>query len=384
MSEMAVQKYLRSWGPGHPAWDPGARFCSWGQALDWSMKRHKNISYYRHPELPLWGFRYGVAPDWKDPVVRDARGVVLEENSWDVVARPFRKFFNVHEDPHGFRSFDWATAHAYDKVDGSLIILYSYESRWLVNTSGGFGHNKIWGEDFTWAEAFWHLSRAQRSRLNPALTYCFELWTPANSVVTRYDAPMVVLLGATWTYPGSEVDDEGLEYLAAELGVPVPSRYKVDSLEQARELVARKSRENPGYEGVILKDGAGSRWKLKSPEYLRLHKLWDNGNLLRPRALVPLVLSGEIDEVEGYFPDVRLYSEDVKRRVQAEYLAASQTWEAGRGIQEARDFALFVTASTRFYDVMFRARRSGREFPEVWRERHEDVAKLIVESWDAD
>lgn len=44
-----------------------------------------------------------------------------------VVCRPFDKFFNSKEAEHKLEPLDWATARAYEKVDGSLIKCYFYQ-----------------------------------------------------------------------------------------------------------------------------------------------------------------------------------------------------------------------------------------------------------------
>ena len=51
-----------------------------------------------------------------------------------VVARPFRKFFNIEERKHTpTEDFE-----IYEKVDGSLITVFNYNGEWVVSSRGSF------------------------------------------------------------------------------------------------------------------------------------------------------------------------------------------------------------------------------------------------------
>jgi tRNA splicing ligase len=66
------------------------------------------INVYRHPTLPLVGFKYNqIDSPRTHPVVRECRGIVLEDKTWKLVAKPFNRFFNVGEVPDEFAEFNW-------------------------------------------------------------------------------------------------------------------------------------------------------------------------------------------------------------------------------------------------------------------------------------
>ena len=68
--------------------------------------------------------------------VQDARGLILEKGTWNIMCLSFRKFFNNAEG-HAAR-IDWNTAHVLEKLDGSLIQLYWDWNKeiWFAATSG--------------------------------------------------------------------------------------------------------------------------------------------------------------------------------------------------------------------------------------------------------
>lgn len=60
-------------------------------------------------------------------IVQDARGTILDEDdNWRIVAFPFRKFFNFNES--NAAKLNWSGGvKVMEKLDGSLMILYSYK-----------------------------------------------------------------------------------------------------------------------------------------------------------------------------------------------------------------------------------------------------------------
>ena len=72
-------------------------------------------------------FKYGIEADFSDPLVREARGIIIDINEQIVVCRPFDKFFNFQE--QYATDIDWNTARVLEKIDGSLIKLYNYNGK---------------------------------------------------------------------------------------------------------------------------------------------------------------------------------------------------------------------------------------------------------------
>jgi RNA ligase len=89
-----------------------------------------------HPSLPLsiWNYtpnvQYGEL--WDD-VTLACRGLVTD-NRGNVVAQPFKKFFNLEENKHVATS----DFEVFDKMDGSCIILFYYNDEWIFATRGSF------------------------------------------------------------------------------------------------------------------------------------------------------------------------------------------------------------------------------------------------------
>ena len=71
---------------------------------------------------------YGMGADFSDPLVREARGIIIDTEKADVICWPFSKFGNWNE---GYAdNIDWENAVVQEKIDGSIIKLYFWENTW--------------------------------------------------------------------------------------------------------------------------------------------------------------------------------------------------------------------------------------------------------------
>src|SRR6185312_8924249 len=107
------------------------------------------IDFNQHKTYPnLYSLKYNmIESPMGERIVQECRGIVLDAaDNWNVVARPFDKFFNVGEG-HAAK-IDWNTAKVQEKLDGSLMIMYHYGDDWQVASSGtpdasGHAHGSI-------------------------------------------------------------------------------------------------------------------------------------------------------------------------------------------------------------------------------------------------
>jgi tRNA splicing ligase len=226
--DLHVQRYLRS-----------------GKTPE-DLKEDLGINFKRHPSLPLILFKYSqIDSPRHHELVRECRGIVLEEGTWKIVAKGFNRFFNVGEVDWEYRRFNWDDFEVRSKEDGSLILLYNYEGEWHVNTSGSFGLGELDSYGGTWRDLFWATAPFHVNDLkmfNPTQTLVFELCTPYNKVVRTYK-PTVYLLGIfdhVWQnegYPSMELSPHLVDDLAEGLGVPRPKSYKFSGQEEVRKFL---------------------------------------------------------------------------------------------------------------------------------------------------
>lgn len=293
-------------------------------------------------------------------VADDCRALVLRHGTWEVVARSFRRFYNLGERPG--ESLDWKTATAQDKLDGSLMVMFYTSNGWRVNTRGSFAEQPMTTGGPRWCDVFWKAFDAERLSIHDFSrdhAYSFELCTPWNTVVVYHEQPSIHLLAA-FDWDGNEMAEEDFP-----AGVRVPEIFSLDSPDAARLFV--ESRPGRTHEGVVVRDGTGKRVKVKSTHYLHYHRLKNNGHGFSVDNLVPLVLNGEAEEVAAVFPEAKTRIERLTRRVQEESERAMAVWERCRGLESQKDFALAIRDQTPLTGALFTARKTGVPLAEAIR-----------------
>ena len=102
------------------------------------LKEKLGIKLTYHPTDPLVILNYDQIESPKmDPIVQECRGLVIELHTWNVIARAFNRFFNAEEALDINKNFDWNRFDAFEKADGSLVLVYWYKE-WRINTRGSF------------------------------------------------------------------------------------------------------------------------------------------------------------------------------------------------------------------------------------------------------
>jgi RNA ligase len=212
-----------------------------------------------------------------NPITTMARGLILDVEDRAIVATPFPKFFN-HGEVAQAGSIPAEEFEVFDKLDGSLIIVFHHKNRWRTATKGSFQSDqakwalgqltgaaqRVYGSDpredgLKWPPA-----------LVPGTTYLFEAIYPENRIVINYPEKMVGLhLLAAYRENGEELSYTDLATVAGNLGWPVVMRLRFSNfaalLEQAQELPHSE-------EGWVVRFVSGYRLKIKGSAYTAIHR----------------------------------------------------------------------------------------------------------------
>lgn len=216
-----------------------------------------------HPSLDItiWNYtpkvQYGRL--W-DEITKQCRGLVTNSNG-DIVARPFQKFFNYEE--LSIEDIPNEYFNVYEKMDGSLGILFNYNDNWVFSSRGSFTSDQaIKGAQL--------LSKYNYKSLEKNNTYLFEIIYPENRIVLNYgDVEKLVLLGVIETKTGNELNiyNENYNLLGFELVLEYNGVINFDHL---------KTEISNSQEGFVIRFKNGMRMKIKGDEYVRLHKIITN------------------------------------------------------------------------------------------------------------
>lgn len=124
-----------------------------------------------HPELPLtiWNYSEKVQfEDLWDEVLLQCRGLVTDADG-NIVAKPLNKFFNIEQLESLNIEIPSEPFEVYEKLDGSLGVLFYYSDRWILTTRGSFTSDQaIYGMGII-------KNKYDLSSLNKTYTYLFEI-----------------------------------------------------------------------------------------------------------------------------------------------------------------------------------------------------------------
>lgn len=253
----------------------------------------------KHETEHFVGFKYSpetvYARNWTE-LALNARGVAFDKHTGEVIARPFKKFFNYSEFfdengnttgltelvPESFRPNLSGKFKVMNKVDGSLGISYfdKYDNKWKIKTGGSFDSDQaIWATN-------WLEQEVNTAKLDKTKTYCFEIVYKEDIHICNYgDFEGLVLLGILDNSTGEELSQHEIISSALELGV---CSADVIELHDFNEVIKYATTLPKTEEGVVVTFDNGYKCKIKSEEWLKLFKvasclsnkfIWENVQL---------------------------------------------------------------------------------------------------------
>lgn len=218
----------------------------------------KYISVQKHKETSLYIYNYTPQTQFErfwNELTLQCRGLILNEKG-EIIARPFRKFFNLEE--HQPEEIPQEPFEVYEKLDGSLGILYWLNNKPFIASRGSFTSMQAQKATGLLHTKYHHII----PHLKQGITYLFEIIYPHNRIVVNYGAAEELILLAI-------IDNNtGLDFPLEDIGFPLVQRFDgINDFQKLKEL------NYPNKEGFVLKFQSGFRVKVKFEEYVRLHRI---------------------------------------------------------------------------------------------------------------
>lgn len=321
-----------------------------------------SLSKRNHTKFPnLVLLKYDIGSPMGEKAVQQCRGIILDStNNWEVVSRPFDKFFNLTEG-HAAQ-IEWDSARTWEKLDGSLVPMYWYGGEWNFSTSGspdaagqvnelGFTFNDL-------IKQVWNELGYQYPQFID-MTYIFELCTKHNKIVVDYKGKnRLVLLGIRDRITGQEFQPTDQRF---NNGYEVVQEFDFKSKKAILDNV--ETLNGIQSEGYVVSDAYFNRVKIKSPHYVTLHRL--RGNHFNRKRALELVLLGETEEVLSYFPEWKEEIEHVEKVFNKFKEDTISIYEGIKHFESQKEFALDVK-DLRLNSIYF-AMRKGMSFDEAVR-----------------
>lgn len=218
---------------------------------------------------------------WND-TTQKCRGLIVDKDD-NIIARPFKKFFNLEEYDDPTIVDEYALDYnpeIYEKLDGSLGILYWIGDTPYIATKGSFDSNQA-----IHATKLLHTKyRHTWKDLLRNKTYLFEIIYPADLHIVKYGAiDDIFLLAIISTENFFEYPVEIAKHL-----FPVVKKYHCNDWKNVRNIIDGTNRE-----GFVVKFGP-HRVKMKYEEYWRLHYLKSG---LSEKMIRKCLVSGDMSPV---------------------------------------------------------------------------------------
>lgn len=336
------------------------------------MIEEKLVSVQKHPETDYFIYNYGPRAQYEriwNNITLQCRGLILD-SKYNVIARPFKKFFNLEE--HSKSDIPKSPFEVYEKMDGSLGILYWIEDKPYIATRGSFESDQAKKANQILNEKYSHtFSKIDRSK-----TYLFEILFPENRIVCNYgDLEDLVLLAI--------IDNKtGLDCELESIGFPLVKRYDgINDINSLKEL------EEENREGFVVKFENGFRLKIKFEEYVRLHRIltqvstktiWQN---LSEGNDFDEILNRVPDEFYNWVKDTKSNLEDKFKSIENEsniLFHRFYSWGVGETRAEFAEYA----KKQKYPAILFKM-LDGKKYDDViWRIIKPDYEKPFIKNPD--
>jgi len=261
-----------------------------------------------------------IRSDLTIPLVRECRGIILDETSgYSPVCVPFFKFGNFGESY--VPDIDWSTVRVQEKLDGSLIKLWHYKGEWHISSNGEIDARNAHINSALLANSrqtnlyvlfmeAWGKTDLQMEDLDKDFTYMFELTSPHNRIVVRYQDTTLRHIGTR--------NINTLRETEMDIGIPKPCEFAFNTLDACIESAKQLGYEDEGY---VVVDRNFNRLKIKSPLYVALNHI--SQGMTTHGNIVEIIQKNEHGEFLTYFPEFREVFEDITNRIEA--FSARQT-----------------------------------------------------------
>ena len=256
-----------------------------------------------------------------DPISQECRGLVLcfdylvvdpnvSFGQTEILAYGLKRFFNYGQDSAANINFN--KAYFAEKLDGTCIIFYydSHINKWCVATRSlpeanlnidGFAEHTFTSLFIKAVEDTSKLSYndwLKYANLDKNITYVFELCTPYNRIVVKYDTNLVYLICMRNKITGIEYDIYNTLNIPS--GIPLCPNYNISN---TNDMIKFVESTNPlEHEGLVVCDDLYRRVKVKNPAYVAYNRIRDSlAN--SPRALMQLILQEKLDDLSTFLPE---------------------------------------------------------------------------------
>ena len=252
--------------------------------------------------------------DYNAALRRELRGIIFDNESGDILRRPFHKFFNVNErEETQDHVVDLSQEHRIlEKLDGSMIAPFVVNGEMIWGTKMGATDVAKPVEEFV--EANSHYRQFAKFTISRGYTPIFEWCSRKQRIVLDYKEDQLILTSIRDMTTGRYMSHDLMEAHAEAYRIPVVRTWDIGLHMDNKTMSSFVNyvRDLEDVEGFVVRFSDGHMLKLKCHWYLQIHKAKEA--ILQDRNIVELILDEKLDDVKAHLP-----AEDRDRLSQFEY-----------------------------------------------------------------
>ena len=302
-------------------------------------------------------------------IYREARSLVIDLNTEEIVLCPFKKFFNINELPETNLNLIQEQIKNADlvefseKLDGSMQHARWYKDHLIL--AGSTTLNKDNSYQLKEGYALFKDNYIQLCKDYVDYTFIFEAILEDDHHIVNYNMDYLYLIGARNVYTGKTLSYTDIKFLGLKYNIdtPIISHITLDTCLKTQSLYTATEKE--GWVIYIRKDDQEYRYKLKCDQYLQLHKLINQVNSFK--VIKQLLQEEKIDDFISKLPEnirivvndkvnkLKQYCFDLNSKINKYYQSIPYT-------ENDKQFALFVQEyiPKDYYKYMYMKRKNKK------------------------
>ena len=320
-------------------------------------------------------FKYDMLnSDMNIGLCREARGIILDEDTLEVVSMAFYKFFNVQEGHAD--TIDWNNCWTSSKIDGSICKIVRLGDNFLMSTNGTIdafkaqlqdqigcpfnsfgdliidavirGYNKIHNDTISDKQSAFDWLK---TILDDGYTYIFELTSKWNHIVVKFDKPELHFLGVRDNTKLQEIPffEHNLKNI-----FHTPELYPLNNLEDCLKATEAMGNDQ---EGFVVCDKLFHRVKIKSPCYCALHHMRQDDGSLSLNSAIEVIKRGTVDDILAQWPEFKPTIDELISKFEHAVDNVQKSWDKFNSILDTlptrKDQAIWIKDNSEFPGIMF-------------------------------
>lgn len=224
---------------------------------------------------------------------RECRGLIFDNDTGNIISRPYHKFFNVGErEETQIDKLNLSASHVVlEKLDGSMIRPIPTPEGFRLGTKAGITDVAMNAEVFIGDKP--QYNTFIRAMIEGGMTPIFEWCSRKNRIVVDYPKDQLILTGIRNLTKGNYLPYFNMVELASHYDIPYVIAFS-GSVPIGEDLITTIRKWDDG-EGVVIRFDDGHMVKIKADEYILRHRSKEQIN--SEKNIIQVIINDAVDDM---------------------------------------------------------------------------------------